>query len=253
MHLQAVESQRLYRQIAGQLRSLIAQGEFASGSRLPAERDLAKHLGVSRPSVREALIALEVEGLVEVRIGSGIYVRPTPKRVNGHGADGHEDAGAEWGPLELMKARELVEGEVAALAARNARKPQIQVMADALARMRAQAEAGQVPREGDEAFHAAVAGACGNDVLRDTVVAYWQERGKPLFARLGDYFENPASWNAALVEHQAVLDAIRAHDPTAARAAMHQHLKRAYARYSASWRRANGTRSPLSTPKETLR
>ena len=72
--LQTVEPQRLYRQIAGQLRALISQGELAVGSRLPAERDLAKQLGVSRPSVREALIAMEVEGWVEVRTGSGIYV-----------------------------------------------------------------------------------------------------------------------------------------------------------------------------------
>ena len=72
MPLQAVEPQRLYRQIAGQLRVLIGKGEFASGTRLPAERDLARQLGVSRPSVREALIALEVEGWVEVRSGSGV-------------------------------------------------------------------------------------------------------------------------------------------------------------------------------------
>lgn len=57
----------LYRQIAGQLRALISAGEFAVNTRLPAERDLAKQLGVSRPSVREALIAMEVEGWVEVR------------------------------------------------------------------------------------------------------------------------------------------------------------------------------------------
>ena len=76
MPLQDVDSQRLYRQIAEQLRGLIAAGEFATGSRLPAERDLARQLGVSRPSVREALIALEVEGWVEVRVGSGEYIRP---------------------------------------------------------------------------------------------------------------------------------------------------------------------------------
>src|SRR4051794_39006949 len=78
MPLQAVESQRLYRQIAEQLRGLISGGEFPAGSRLPAERDLARQLGVSRPSVREALIALEVEGWIEVRVGSGVYVRPQP-------------------------------------------------------------------------------------------------------------------------------------------------------------------------------
>ncbi|MGZ5269892.1 MAG: FadR/GntR family transcriptional regulator [Ramlibacter sp.] len=239
MPLQAVESQRLYRQIAEQLRGLITAGEFEAGSRLPAERDLARQLGVSRPAVREALIALEVEGWVEVRIGSGVYIRP---QAAGHGrGNGHAAGPAEWGPLELMRARELVEGEVAALAARRARKAQIAAMADALAHMQSDAQAGVVPREGDEAFHAAVADACGNEVLRDTVVGYWQARSGPLFARMSDYFENPASWSAALVEHASVLDAIRAHDAQAARSAMHHHLQRAYNRYSASWRRANSS------------
>src|SRR4029450_6571160 len=74
MPFQSIEPRRLYRQIADQIRELIRAGEFVAGARLPPERDLAKQLGVSRPSVLEALIALEVEGLVEVRIGSGIYV-----------------------------------------------------------------------------------------------------------------------------------------------------------------------------------
>lgn len=237
MPLQAVESQRLYRQIAGQLRDLIAAGEFAPGSRLPAERELAAQLGVSRPSVREALIALEVEGWVEVRIGSGIYAlgaakaaAPAPSANGGAG---------EWGPLELMRARELVEGEVAALAARHGRRPQVAAMAAALQRMHEDARAGRVPREGDEAFHAAIADACGNEVLRDTVTGYWrQARSGAVFTRMTDWFETPASWNAAIAEHEAVLGAIRDHDPSAAREAMQRHLKRAYTRYSASWRQA---------------
>ena len=80
MPVQSIEPQRLYRQIAEQLRALIAQGEFATGDRLPAERDLARQFNVSRPSVREALIALEVEGWVEVRTGSGVYVQDRAHR-----------------------------------------------------------------------------------------------------------------------------------------------------------------------------
>jgi DNA-binding FadR family transcriptional regulator len=235
MPLQAVESNRLYRQIAEQLRGLITVGEFEAGTRLPAERDLAKQLGVSRPSVREALIALEVEGWVEVRTGSGIYVQPARQR---NGKNGH-DSGAEWGPLKVMQARELVEAEVAALAARNARKANVAAMASALDHMREDAAAGIEPRAGDEAFHTAIAEACGNEVLSDTVRSYWSARHGPLFSRLGDYFENPASWSAAVVEHDAVLAAIRARDAQAAREAMQQHLKKATSRYSASWRRAN--------------
>lgn len=161
MPLQAVESSRLYRQIAEQLRGLISGGEFAAGARLPAERDLARQLGVSRPSVREALIALEVEGWVEVRTGSGIYVQPQAQRSSAVRAPAN-DPTAEWGPLEVMQARELVESEVAALAARHARKPQLAAMAAALAQMREEAEAGAGPQSGDEAFHHAIAKACGN-------------------------------------------------------------------------------------------
>jgi len=237
MPLQTVESSRLYRQIAEQLRGLITGGEFAAGTRLPAERDLARQFGVSRPSVREALIALEVEGWVEVRTGSGIYVQPSPQR-NGAGTR-RPDTSAEWGPLKLMQARELVESEVAALAARHARKAQVQAIGDALERMREDAASGVEPRAGDEAFHDAIAQACGNEVLADTVRGYWDARHRPLFLRLGDYFENTASWSAALVEHAAVLEAIRARDAAAARAAMQQHLRRSTTRYSASWRRAN--------------
>src|SRR5215207_4206711 len=106
MPLQAVESSRLYRQIAEQLRGLIVDGEFVAGTRLPAERDLAKQLGVSRPSVREALIALEVEGWVEVRTGSGIYVQEARQRNGAHAPRNGHGNGPEWGPLQVMQARE---------------------------------------------------------------------------------------------------------------------------------------------------
>jgi DNA-binding FadR family transcriptional regulator len=235
MPIQTIEPQRLYRQIAEQLRSLIGSGEFAVGSRLPAERELAKQLCVSRPSVREALIALEVEKVVEVRGGSGIYVLKPKKR---QASRKNSSKSAEWGPLELMRARELVESEVAALAARNAKKSDLQVMEDALQQMRNEVAQGQIPRESDEAFHNAIAQACGNEVLRDTIRGYWQARHGTLFERLGDYFEDDISWDAALAEHAAVLKAIRARNAAASRSAMQRHLKNAHNRYSASWRRA---------------
>jgi DNA-binding FadR family transcriptional regulator len=231
MPLQTVEPQRLYRQIAGQLRQSISAGEFAVGARLPAERDLAKQLGVSRPSVREALIALEVEGWVEVRTGSGVYVLE-------RGGAGRNDAVAptEWGPLELIRARRVVEGEIAALAAVQAKRRDIALMASAIAAMRADADAGRLPLEGDRAFHTAVAQTCGNVVLTETVQSFWDSRRGPLFTRLGGYFETVDSWRAAITEHDLVLAAIRAHDPVAARAAMQSHMDKAHARFSVSWR-----------------
>ncbi|MFM2035540.1 MAG: hypothetical protein RL459_805 [Pseudomonadota bacterium] len=223
------EPQRLYRQIAERLRSAILAGDYRPGARLPAERDLAQILGVSRPSVREALIALEVDGWVEVRTGSGVYVlERTPSATE-------LPASNEWGPLELIRARRLVEGETAALAAEYAQPTHLQAMHLALAAMRADADAGKAPLESDRAFHTALVQACGNSVLMDTVQGYWEARHSPMFERLGNYFETPRSWRAAIDEHQAILSAIEARDAVAARLAMHRHMDQSHARLNASW------------------
>lgn len=234
MPLQTVAPQRLYRQIAEQLRAAIDSGEFAAGARLPAERDLAKLLGVSRPSVREALIALEVEGRVEVRTGSGVYVLDKAASPRGTVA---EPLPAEWGPLELIRARRVVEGETAAIAATKARRADVEAMRKAIAAMTADADQGVMPLEGDRAFHSAIVQAGGNSVLIETVQTFWDSRRGPVFVRLGGHFETVESWRAAIVEHQAILSAIRARDPDAARAAMHLHMDRSHHRFSASWRR----------------
>lgn len=241
MPLQIVEPQRLYRQIAGQLRALITSGEFTPGSRLPAERDLAKQLGVSRPSVREALIALEVEGWVEVRTGSGVYVQDRSAANTTQRSQRVEIAASEWGPLELIRARRVVEGEIAAIAAAQARRKDIAAMRVALADMVRDADAGTLPIEGDRAFHSAIVQSTGNIVLIETVHTFWDSRRGPLFERLGDYFETVASWRSAIAEHTAILDAIAEHDAAGARAAMHAHMDKSHTRFSASWRRAKAT------------
>jgi DNA-binding FadR family transcriptional regulator len=233
MPLQTVTPQRLYRQIAEQLRALIGSGEFKAGARLPAERDIAKELGVSRPSVREALIALEVEGWVEIRTGSGIYVLDRQTRSKSLATPT-----TEWGPLELIRARRVVEGEIAALVAIQAKRRDIAAMDLAIESMQEDADRGVMPLEGDRAFHSAIVQACGNTVLMETVQGFWDSRRGPLFERLGDYFETPKSWQSAIAEHHAILEAIRARDATAARSAMHAHMDKSHARFSASWRRA---------------
>jgi DNA-binding FadR family transcriptional regulator len=236
MPLQAVEPQRLYRQIADQLRTLIQSGEFVAGSRLPAERDLAKQLGVSRPSVREALIALEVEGWVEVRTGSGVYVLDRAQHTQ---SAEKTIATTEWGPLELIRARRVVEGEMAAIAALQAKRKHLDAMRQALADMTRDASAGVLPLEGDRAFHSAIVESTGNVVLVETVHSFWDSRRGPLFTRLGGYFETVQSWRSAIAEHTTILDAIAARDGPGARAAMHNHMDKSHHRFSASWRRAN--------------
>jgi len=234
--LQIVEPQRLYRQIAEQLRALIVKGEFAVGARLPAERDLARQLGVSRPSVREALIALEVEGWVEVRTGSGVYVLERSQRQAAASPAGGSTA--EWGPLELIRARRVVEGETAAIAALQRKARHVDAMTQAIESMREMADRGVMPLNGDRSFHLAIVDACDNAVLAETVQSYWDSRKGPIFTRLGGYFETVKSWRSAIAEHEAIRDAIAARDADAARTAMHTHMDKSHQRFSASWRRA---------------
>src|SRR3954466_15687110 len=158
MPIQTVENRRLYRQIADQIAALIEKGEYGAGARLPPERDLAKQLGVSRPSVREALIALEVEGWVEIRTGSGVYVLDRSRRT-APPVNGMNGAGTEWGPLEIIRARRMVEGETAATAAQHGKRKDVDAMRRAIRTMREMAARNEVPHEGDRAFHLAIVNA----------------------------------------------------------------------------------------------
>jgi GntR family transcriptional regulator, transcriptional repressor for pyruvate dehydrogenase complex len=230
MPIQSIEPRRLYRQIADQIRGLVRSGEFPAGSRLPPERDLARQLGVSRPSVREALIALEVEGLVEVRIGSGIYVLDS-----GRGNGARDQVQAASGPFELLRARWVIEGECAALAAKSAKKAQIASIEEALESMRHEHQACRQPLAGDRMFHLRIAEATGNGALVHVVRILWEERTGPLYKQLEHHYDAPELWDAALAEHRAVLKAIAAHDQGGARAAMQRHLNHAYKRFSTGW------------------
>ncbi|MGE5336624.1 MAG: FadR/GntR family transcriptional regulator [Gemmatimonadota bacterium] len=226
MPLKAVEARRLYRQIADQLITLIRRGEFKPGARLPAERDLARELGVSRPSVREALIALEVEGFVEVRGGAGVYVK---NRGGVHAA--HAALPPDAGPFELIAARRLVESECAGLAARNATRAQIGQLKSALTSMSRDRRRNRAPLDGDRLFHERIGAASGNSALALLVKTLWVQRTGPLFLRLEHHFDTPALWSAAIDEHEAVIDAIEQRNGAAARAAMRRHLDRAAMRF----------------------
>lgn len=231
MPFSSIEPRRLYRQIADQIRTLIKSGEFDTGERLPPERDLARQLGVSRPSVREALIALEVEGLVDVRIGSGIYVRAqaAPPVVAGVAPD------AAAGPFELLRARYVIEAECAVLAAKTAKRAQVAAIEEALGEMERELAGGCVPLASDRLFHVRVAEATGNGALVHVVQLLWDERAGPLHQQMEHHYESPALWRNAMGEHRAIAAAIAQHDQPAARATMQRHLNQAYRRFSKGW------------------
>ena len=236
MPLEAVEARRLYRQVADQLRSLIDSGEYAVGSRLPTERELADQLKISRPTVREALIALEVEGRVRIRVGSGIYVTepadaaPAPSAVI-------------EGPFELLRAREFLESAIAEQAARVATKDDIARIDAALVAMENVEHPGEASMVHDRAFHIAIAGCLGNAVLVRVVGELFDQRLNPYFAQLAHYFENPGTWRTALDEHRAVRDAIAARQPKAARDAMRDHLAHSQERFAQNF----GAESPVGS------
>ncbi|HET6411223.1 MAG TPA: FadR/GntR family transcriptional regulator [Anaeromyxobacter sp.] len=220
MPIQTVDTDRLYRKIARQLSDLIAAGEFTPGQRLPAERELAGQLGVSRPSVREALIALEIAGKVEVRVGSGVFVaQPKPQPMLPPMSEGE-------GPFELLEARRLVEGETAAWAAKGATEgeiAEIRAAVDELERRSTTDLSSDLP---DRDFHLAIARSTHNGPLVSVVHLLWDQGRGELWRQMEKHFETPALRAATVRDHRAVYKAIEAHDPRAARTAMHRHLDR---------------------------
>ena len=218
MPLQAVESRRLYRQIADQIAHLIESGEFAPGTRLPAERELATSLGVSRASVREAIISLEIAGLVEVRVGTGIFVA-SPARASVAGAD------AGPGPFELLQARKIIEGEIAALAASKATGEDLEALRECVARMQAHVDDFAVREASDRDFHLQIAKATQNGSLELVVQNLWDQRAE-LWRRTQRHFHTVDLAHKTIRDHAAILVAIASHDADGARAAMHRHLAR---------------------------
>ena len=218
MPLQTVEPRRLYRQIADQIAGLIGNGEFAHGSRLPAERELASLLGVSRTSVREALISLEIGGLVEVRVGAGVFVTAGSGSAVMAGDKGP-------GPFELLSARTLVEGEVAALAAVMAKPEDVLQLRQSIVRMTAHVDDFATREDADRDFHLGIAKATGNGSLELVVEGLWNQRAE-LWGRMQRHFHTKALARRTIQDHAAILAAIVAQDADAARAAMHRHLDR---------------------------
>lgn len=209
---------RRYQDVAQALRGVIREEGFAVGDRLPPERQLSERLSVSRSLVREALIMLEIDGLVEVRKGSGIYLAaPSATKA--------PPVRDDIGPFELLQARQLLESSIAAFAAEMVTKNDITRMREALEMERADIEAGSTDHSGDELFHRLIAEATQNSVLVDMVDELWRKRDQsPMWAKLHDRIFDAGYRQNWLEDHQQILSALRTKDRDGARAAMWQHL-----------------------------
>jgi DNA-binding FadR family transcriptional regulator len=223
---------RSYVGLARQIYDLIATGDVRPRGRLPSERTLAERFGVSRTQVREAIIALEVQGVVEVRVGSGIYVAQASEPRSGT-----FELPRGPGPIETLRARVVIESGIAALAATERKDSDLDRLFSALRTMREHMDDKATNEAADREFHLALARATGNDVLRFVVSAMWDNsRADPLWTKIEEHFHTPALRAASQEDHQRIFSAIMARDAAAARAAMQAHLARVIGEFSRAWR-----------------
>lgn len=208
---------RLYQRVAEQIAQVISEGEYPPGSRLPAERKLAERFNVSRPTVREAIIALEIAGCLEVRGGSGVYV-----------SDGNIDRFAntqlDVGPFDILEARALFEGSAAELAATRITDEELAKLEEAIEAMELENQTEPGHEEADGHFHLLIAKATKNEAIVAICRSLWELRNSsPVSARILEKVRMAGSL-PRIDEHTAILNALKLRDPAGAKAAMRNHL-----------------------------
>ncbi|SHG02414.1 FCD domain-containing protein [Vibrio gazogenes] len=226
MNISATPPKRLYQEIGLTLQQRIFSGEFSIGERLPPERDIAEAMQVSRSVVREAIIMLELQGLVEVRKGSGVYVIALSHQDPQPSQPSMPKTRSDIGPFELLQARQIIESQIASFAATNLTKNDFSKLREALDIERKQLETGHGDYDGDEQFHLAIAYASQNSVLCDIVRDLWQRRDEsPMWRQLHARITNKNYRGAWLEDHEKILFALQRRSPEAAKEAMWQHLE----------------------------
>ena len=205
---------RLYQSVAEQIVTMIEDGIFPPNSRLPGERELAGQLSVSRVTVREAEIFLQAQGIIQVRTGSGAYVME-PSEHNGRLPN--------VSAFELTEARTLFESEAAALASRDISDDTLSLLEEYLEELGSSDGKAELA---DREFHRTIAAASGNAAVRYVVEMLWRIRmeSKEVRQVYDAVCHDDAEEREA--EHRAILDALRARDPAAARNAMREHFRR---------------------------
>lgn len=221
--LPTLKVERLYRQISNLLINCIRNGQFTAGQLLPSERELAKQLGVSRSSIREALIALEITGWVEIRTGNGVYVNdPLPDAPP---AAPPED---EFSLRAFIQARQVYEAMMAELAAVHATDEQRAALQDITRDLsHLHVNDAQFLHE-DKRFHLLISEMSGNEVLQDMMDYLWNKRQSSRFVRLETLYADPDFPRTMNQDHADIADAIVARDPARARASMERHLQHVY-------------------------
>lgn len=223
MILKPIKTRKIYEQIVDQIGQLVAQGQLKPGDRLPSERELVERFQVSRASIREAISALEMMGLIEVRSGEGTYIR----QVNVDSAI----TPLAWmlfiekdTDLELYEARKILEVQAAGLAAARADEEEIKEMFEALEVMRKDLESHQLGEEADHHFHYAIARATHNKILFRLMNTLSDTMKTALKTSRSKLYEHADTPQKLYNEHCFIFEAIKNHDVHKAQKLMLEHL-----------------------------
>lgn len=223
MELKPIKTKKIYEEIIEQIRVLVVKGDLKPGDRLPSERDLAVRLNVSRASVREALSALEMMGLLEIRSGEGTYI----KEINLDSIvtpltwvlSMEKDT-----VLELLEVRKMLEGQTVVLAAKRAVSEDLRELEGAVKAMLEDVQTGQIGEEADLRFHYAVAKASKNKILIRLMNAISDTMHQTLKASRVRLYEEHVTPERLYKEHVLILEAIIKQNGEEARQFMLEHL-----------------------------
>jgi GntR family transcriptional repressor for pyruvate dehydrogenase complex len=225
--LQPIRPTRIYAEIVDQILKLINRGDIANGDRLPSERQLAQQLNVSRSALREAMTALEVLGIVEIKAGVGIFIGTSSGADNSGVMDEVSKLIAKVGPLEILETRMLIEPGAAELAAERRTVHDLRAMDSEVRRMEFELQEGLDAWEPDWGFHRAIAAATQNPLVEAVYDTLGQRMENPLWALMRAHnFEFGDRGQCYLKHHQAILEAIRKGSGDAAFRAMREHIRK---------------------------
>lgn len=225
---QAIEQPRLYVAIARQIAEHIRQAPLPPGTQLPPERDLARQFQVSRTTVREAMIALETMGLIEVKVGDGTYVRRSPDPAARVPWEKRGDPGP--GPHEQFRARELIESAAAGDAALHITDAELATLAELLDAMERDLD-GPAAEAHRFAFHDVIAKASRNTILVGVIRELWEMRAGEMWRTIRDRVVKPEHHVQALRDRRAIHDALARRDRPGAIEAMQRLMDRIRKRY----------------------
>jgi len=221
--LKPIKTKKIYEQIVDQIGLLVAEGQLKPGDRLPSERELVERFQVSRASIREAISALEMMGLIEVRAGEGTYIR----QVNIDSVV----APLAWmlfiekdTDLELYEVRKILEVQAAGIAAERAQEDEIRVMYEALEVMRMDLEIDRLGEEADYHFHFAIARATHNKILIRLMNTISDTMQKTLKSSRSKLYGDRNTPERLYQEHCSLYEAIKNHNVLEAQQLMLDHL-----------------------------